>query len=101
MPNNMPRNPLLCSFASFSIILLVPLIKKPYSSKDLTIFMTFVISSFQITNAVRRCAKSPGRLNPSGIKALLANGLSTFFNNDKAVLIVEEVYQDIHLIVSF
>ena len=39
-------------------------------------------------------------VNPSGIKTLLANGLSLFFINGKPVFnMVQEVYQEIFLII--
>ena len=48
VPNYMPRNPRFCSFASFLIVLLTPFIIKPYFSRDLTISMISVTSSFKL-----------------------------------------------------
>ena len=51
--------------------------------------MILFISSFEITNLIMRCPKNffwiaasvtdADTYNPNGIKTLLANGLSTFF----------------------
>ena len=62
VPNdNMLRNSPFCAFPSFSIVLLMPFVNKPYSSRDLTIFMISSISSFKIINVV--CfAKSTERM---------------------------------------
>ena len=43
---------LFCSFASILILSLIPFIKNPDSSSDLTIFIMPSISSFEIINAV-------------------------------------------------
>ena len=52
VPNNIERNPLFCSFVSFLIVSLIPLINDPDSSSYLTIFIITSISSFEIINAV-------------------------------------------------
>ena len=51
VPNNILRNHLFCSFASFLIILLMPFINNP-DSRDLSIFMILFISSLKIINVV-------------------------------------------------
>ena len=52
VPNDkMLRNSPFCAFPSFSIVLLMPFINKPHSSRDLTIFMISSISSFKTVNA--------------------------------------------------
>ena len=96
MPNNIPRNPPFCSFASFLIVWLTSFINNPDYSIDLNMFIISLISSFEIINVVLREAKSEGRpdpniflwiapsvtdaaaFNPNGIKTLLANGLIHF-----------------------
>ena len=57
--NNIPRNPLLCSFASFLIVLLTPFINKQDSSSDLAALVAHAA------------------VNPNGIKR--ASCFSTFF----------------------
>ena len=52
VPISIPRNPSLYSFVSFSIALVAPLMNKPESSKDLTIFKMSSISLFDIINVV-------------------------------------------------
>ena len=84
------------SFASFLIVSLVFFINKPDSSRKLTVFIIPFISSLETINVV--CfANSEGRVpdlniilliaasvadatavNATGVKMLLANGLSTF-----------------------
>ena len=69
---------------------LIPFINKPDSSSDLTIFMVSFISSFEVIsvaipdpNIFLWIAASVARaaaVNSNGIKTLLDNGLSTFFN---------------------
>ena len=61
VPNNILRNPSFCSFASLLIVSLTSFINKPDYSRDLTIFMISLISSFGINNVVVREAKSQGR----------------------------------------
>ena len=66
-------------------------ISKPDYFRDLTIFMISSIYSFEIINAVITGPKiffwiaapvsDTAAVNPNGIKTLLANGVSTFFNN--------------------
>ena len=46
VPNNIPRNPPFCSFAS------TPFINKPDSSRHLTLLMTSFLSSFEIIYVV-------------------------------------------------
>ena len=53
VPYNLPRNLSFCYFASFLIVSLTPFIIKPDFSKDLTVFMTWLIfSSFETINVV-------------------------------------------------
>ena len=85
--------------------MLTPFIRKPHSSRDLTIFMILFIPSFEISNAVH-VPKSEGvslnekfsfeylqlllKLPPLILKdnmMLLAKGVSKFFINNKAVVI--------------
>ena len=76
----------------------MPFINKPDSSRDLTIFMTTFMSSFEIINLVipdpniffansctffLRIAASvadAAAVNPISIKTVLANDFSTFFH---------------------
>ena len=76
----------------------MPFINRPDSSSDLTIFMISLIFSLEIINVVIREAKSEGQpdpnillfiaasvadaaaVNPNGIRTILANVFSTFFN---------------------
>ena len=91
----MLRNALSCIFASFLIVLLTPFINKPDSLRDLTTFIISSISSFEIINVVTADAKiffsipasatDAAAVNSNGIKALLANDLSTFFAKGKPV----------------
>ena len=46
--NSILRNAPLCSLVLCSIVLVIPFINQPKSSKDLTIFIMFFISSFDI-----------------------------------------------------
>ena len=46
VPNNILRNPLLCSLASCCIVSLTPFNNTPESSRDLTIYKMSSISSF-------------------------------------------------------
>ena len=87
--NNILRNPLFCSFASFSIVSLTSFINKPDYSSDLTIIVTSFISSFGIINVVipdpniflliATSVADAAAVKPNVIKTFLANGLSTFF----------------------
>ena len=52
VPNNIERNPPLCSLASFLIVLLIPFINNYDSSSDLTISIISSISLFEVINAV-------------------------------------------------
>ena len=92
----MVRNPHFSFFCSFFIALLTPFIIKPISSRDLTIYFLSPLSSFEIINVIVlepriflrilasvSAATAAVTVNPSGIKTLLANGLSTFFSNSK------------------
>ena len=94
VPNEIPKNPPFCSFASFLIVLLTRLINKPDSLKDLTIFIISFISSYETINVVipdqkifswiaASVAAAAAAVNPNGIKTLLTNGFSTFFIKDK------------------
>ena len=47
-PNNMPKHLPIYYFASFIIVLRVPCFNKPDSLRDVTIFMIFSISYFEI-----------------------------------------------------
>ena len=105
----MLRNPRFYSFASFSIVSLIPFIRKRDSSRDLSFSITSSISSFEIINVVR-CAAFEGRkanvprwvsnpfflcipsssfdvaaVNGNGIKTFLADILSRFFIKVKPV----------------
>ena len=60
VPNNILRNPSFCSFTLIWIVLLIPCINKPDSSKDLTIFMIFT-SSLDIINIIVHNSKSKGQ----------------------------------------
>ena len=51
-PNNILRNPPLCSLASFWIVLLIPFNNEPESSRDLAIYIMSSISSFDIISVV-------------------------------------------------
>ena len=91
MPNNIPRNPPLCSFALFYI-------NKPDFWRDLIISIVSYISSFEIINVVIPDPKTyfwiaasvadAAVVNPNCIKTLLANGLSTFFIKGKPFLVM-------------
>ena len=96
--DNIPRNPLFYSFASFLIVSLTLFVNKPDSSSDVTIFMISFISSFEIISEVIPGPKMlfwivafvayTAAVTPVGIKTLLANFLSTFFIFLKVYLIV-------------
>ena len=103
LPNNIPRNPPFCYFASFLIVSLTSFINKPDFCSDLTNFIISFISSFEIINVVTpdqniflwiaTFAADAAAVNPNGIKTLLANGLSTFrikgkpvFSNGRKIL---------------
>ena len=48
VPNNIPRNPPVCFFASFLTVSLTPFINKPDSSRDLTVFPKLLMSYYQM-----------------------------------------------------
>ena len=83
-------------------------INKPDSSTDLTVFMTSLISSFEIINVVppgpniflwiAASVAEAATVNPNGIETLLNNGLSTFSINENPVF---KVYLEILLTVLF
>ena len=87
VPINILRNPPFCSFASFLIVSLTYFINKHYSLRDLTTFMISFISSLEIINGVvpdlniflwiAASVTDADRVNPNGIKTLLANGLNS------------------------
>ena len=52
MPNNILRNPPFCSFTSFWTVSVTPFNNKPESSRDFTILMMSLISSFDIINVI-------------------------------------------------
>ena len=52
VPNNIPRNPPFCLFASVLIVSLTPFIEKPNYLRGLIIFMISFKSSFENTNVV-------------------------------------------------
>ena len=96
VPNNIPRNPHFCSFASFLIVsLTLFFINDSGSSRDLTIFIISFISSLEIINVVKSDPKIVLRIaasvadaaavNPNGIKLLLANGLTKFFIKENPI----------------
>ena len=107
--NNTLKIPYFCSFASFLVVLLTPcFFNKPESPRDLTIFIIPSISSFEIINAaisnlrvslcIHACAVAVIAVSPNGIKSRLANGISTFFSNEKpGFLMVLEIYLKIFL----
>ena len=89
-----------------------PFNNKPESSRDFTILIISLISSFDIINVVLlwpdpniflcipASAADAAAVNPKGIKTLLANGLITFFISGNPVLVMsQEFYQEILLIV--
>ena len=85
----MPRNPLLCSVASFLIVSRTPFINKLDSSLDLINYFHNIINFFEIINVVVPDTKIffwiaatvayTAAVNRNVIKTLLANGLSVFF----------------------
>ena len=87
--NNIMRNPPFSSFASFSIVSLVPYINKLDYSRDLIIFMITFISSFEMFNVVVREAKSEGRPDPNiflWTAALVADAAAVNPNRNKTLL---------------
>ena len=87
-----------------------PFNNKPESSRDFTILIISLISSFDIISVVfpdpniflciPASAADAAAVNPKGIKTLLANGLITFFISGNPVLVMsQEFYQEILLIV--
>ena len=96
VPNNIFRNPPVCSFAYIWTVSLTLFINKTDSSRDLTNLIISFISSSKIINVVVYEANICGRpnpnfflqivasvaddlaVNPNDIKTLLANGLSLF-----------------------
>ena len=65
VPNNILRNPLLSSLASFWIVSLTCLNNKPEPSRDLTILIMPSLSSFDIISIVLLCgAEDEGRPDP-------------------------------------
>ena len=105
VPNNTPRNPPLCSFASFGIVRVTPFINTPESSRDVTIFMMYIISLInnirvvvpkpKVTVAqdpkiflwILESAADATAVNTNGIKTLLANAFITFIINSKPTFI--------------
>ena len=95
VPNNILRNPPLCSFVLFLIISPMPFINKPDSSRGVIIFMISFISSFEVINVVvpdpniflwiAGSVADAAAVHPNGIKTLLANGLSKFPIKDNPV----------------
>ena len=87
VPNNILRNRPVYSFALFLIVLLMPFITKPDSSRDLTIFMILISSLETITVVVPDpniflwipVVAVTAAVNSNGIKILLASNLSAFF----------------------
>ena len=87
------RNPTICSFVLFSILLVTIYVNSPGSSGDLTIFLMSFISLFDITIAVvpdptifillYDSAVKAATVDPDGINTLFANGWSTFYINGK------------------
>ena len=85
----MPRNPLLCSVASFLIVSQTPFINKLDSSLDLINYFHNIIDFFEIINVAVPDTKIffwiaatfayAAAVNRNVIKTLLANGLSVFF----------------------
>ena len=95
------------------MVLLTPFNNKTESSRDYltNLIMSFIIS-FDIISVPNRkillCIAASAAdtadnaaVNPKGIKTLLANGLIKFFINGNTLLVMDqEVYQEILLIVS-
>ena len=90
----MTRNPPFYSFSLFLTISIIFFINKPDYLRDLTVLLTSYISSFEIINVpipepkknlfwIAAFVADPAYVNPSGIKTLLADGLSTFLIKDK------------------
>ena len=100
MPNNILRNPPFYPFTSFLTVSVTPFNNKPDFSRDFTILIISLISSFDIINVVILCeteekkwrrpdpkiflcisasAANAAAVNPKGIKTFFANGLITFF----------------------
>ena len=48
IPNNISKNPLFCSFVSFSIVLVIPFHEMLESSKIWAVFVMPIVSSFEI-----------------------------------------------------
>ena len=97
------------------MVLLTPFNNKTESSRDyLTNLIMSFITSFDIISVVVPNRKillciaasaadtaDNAAVNPKGIKTLLANGLIKFFiNGNKLLVMDQEVYQEILLIVS-
>ena len=83
VPNNIPRNPPFCYFASFSIASLIPFIIYLDFSSDLTIFIISSIPFFEIINAVVHDPWSVANIsgvNSNGNKILLDRSVSTLFH---------------------
>ena len=83
VPNNALRNPPFCSFTSFWTVSVTPFNNKPESSRDFTILMMSLISSFDIINVTWRLLPDPSiflcipasaadaaAVNPKGINTL-------------------------------
>ena len=96
IPNNALRNPPFCSFATFLIVLLTPN-NNQESSRDLTIFKTSSISSFDIINVVvpdpkiflcilASAADAPV-VNPNESETFLIISLAKIFKNGKPILV--------------
>ena len=95
VPNNIPRNPPLCSFVSLSSVFY-----KWEMFKRLNYFMISPISPFDIINIVVPepeltpprsfswiSASDAAAVNPNGINTVLASGVNTFFTNGKSTFI--------------
>ena len=87
----MPRNPLLCSFVSFSIVWIICFVNKLESSRDLTVSIISSISSFLLFLYdnflwIPASAADAVSVNFNGIKTLLTDALSTFFINGKPIV---------------
>ena len=70
VPNNIDKNPPLCSFASSFIVSLTHFNNKAELSKDLTIFKVSSISSFQTIKylCIPASAADAAAVNPNGTK---------------------------------
>ena len=94
VPNKIPKNPPLCSFVSFLIVLVIPFNKILESSRACTMFIMSFISLFEIIKVVvvEPCIffRTPSSIAeaanviPYGAKIFFANGAPTFIKGTAA-----------------